>query len=73
MDPIESEIINDPVIRAQYDAALALDMPLRRRPHSELARLQELEEAVQEAWDAYDQGHSAKQAIRMVGKALGWA
>ena len=43
------------------------------RSHSELARLQELEEAVQEAWDAYDQGHSAKQAIRMVGKALGWA
>ena len=32
MDPIESEIINDPVIRAQYDAAVASDKPLRRRP-----------------------------------------
>jgi len=39
----------------------------------ELNRLRKLEEAVQEAWDAYDQGHSAKKSIRMVGKALGWA
>ena len=31
MDPIESEIINDPVIRAQYDAALASDTPYGAR------------------------------------------
>ena len=31
MDPIESEIINDPVIRAQYEAALASDTPYGAR------------------------------------------
>jgi len=41
--------------------------------NEELALLRDLEQSVQEAWDAYDQGHSAKKSIRMVGKALGWA
>ena len=50
----------------EFDRGLLVD-------RGELALLRDLEEAVQEAWDAYDQGHSAKQAIRMVGKALGWA
>ena len=109
MDPMASEIINDPVIRAQFDAALASNKPLVARPgrrsrmsaltddevreavtHSdcevseqlydewllvnngELALLRALEEAVREAWDAYDDGLSAKRAIRRVGKALGW-
>ena len=107
MDPVESEIINDPVIRVQFDAALASDTPLVARPeihtpetwqvraryvaqspeavsgpqfdrwlavnNGELALLRALEEAVREAWHTYDRGYSAKRAILMVGKALGWA